>query len=459
LNIRDVIFSLPSISYIRTETLEKMKCYHYVGYGLGDVGNALTFTMSTAFLLMFYTDVLGITAAMAGTLFLVARLWDGFNDPLMGHFADKRFQRREKKGDKFRSFLLKGSWPVALAALLMFSVPSRLEGGPLIIWAFATYTLWGMCYTFVNIPYGSLAAVMTREPMERSILSVSRGIGSLIGMVLPRVIVPLLLVHFGESRQEKGYLTAMGIISTITLLCYVISWLTTFENPQCRSVTVAEKRTPFASGLLKNRPFIALSLASIAMLTGIMINGTMNVYYFRENLNALEMMAYTGVAALLPAVIAALIIPRLVIRFGASRTSAWASLTSSLVWTILLFLPSHPWLYLGGSLVGYLFIMIPHMTVWAMVSDCIDYQELLTGERQEGVIYGIYSFVRKSGQAIAGFLAGTGLALFGYKAELNVQTAQTLVGIKFLTLAIPALCLFIAFLSYRFLWKIPGETS
>jgi GPH family glycoside/pentoside/hexuronide:cation symporter len=143
--------------------MNTLKAINKVGYGVGDLANGLTFGMSATFLLAFYTDVLGITAAAAGTLFLVARIWDAVNDPMMGTLADRMFARRRaknaasgKKLDKFRPFLLKGSWPVAVAAVLMFIAPSGLSMTGKLIWAYATYITWGMAYTFINIPYGSL---------------------------------------------------------------------------------------------------------------------------------------------------------------------------------------------------------------------------------------------------------------------------------------------------------------
>ncbi|MDC7222487.1 MAG: glycoside-pentoside-hexuronide (GPH):cation symporter [Spirochaetales bacterium] len=441
----------------------RVRKIHYAGYGLGDLANGLTFGMSSVFLLSFYTDVLGITAKAAGTLFLAARLWDGINDPLMGNLADRLFKRREKRRgagkDKFRPFLLWGSWPVAAAAILMFFAPENLTGGQKLVWAYVSYILWGMCYTFVNIPYGSLASVMTREPVERSILSVARGVGSLAGLVIPRVLVPLVLVRFGEG-QDRGYLTAMAVIGILTFLLYLLSWGTTFEDPRCRQVHHSpprEKKGP--PGILKNRPFLALCLASLSMLTGMMINGAMNIYYFRENLNALELMAFSGVVMILPALGAILIIPSLVKRFGVAFLSARSALLSALCWSALFLLPSRPLLYIGGSMAAYLFLMIPNMTVWALVSDCIDYQEELTGERREGTIYGSYSFVRKTGQAMAGFLSGAGLSLIGYRAELAQQSPRTLGGIKFLSLGLPALCLFVTYLSYRFIWNRPEEST
>jgi hypothetical protein len=249
--------------------MNTLKAINKVGYGVGDLANGLTFGMSATFLLAFYTDVLGITAAAAGTLFLVARIWDAVNDPMMGTLADRMFARRRaknaasgKKLDKFRPFLLKGSWPVAVAAVLMFIAPSGLSMTGKLIWAYATYITWGMAYTFINIPYGSLAAVMTQDPVERSSLSIARGLGGLFGAMFGRVLVPILLVSYADD-QARGYLIAMLIFGVMTVAGYIFSYFTVKETVETK-VEAAQKFDLKASlGILwKNRPFMAISLAS-----------------------------------------------------------------------------------------------------------------------------------------------------------------------------------------------------
>jgi GPH family glycoside/pentoside/hexuronide:cation symporter len=184
--------------------------------------------------------------------------------------------------DKFRPFLLKGSWPVAVAAVLMFIAPSGLSMTGKLIWAYATYITWGMAYTFINIPYGSLAAVMTQDPVERSSLSIARGLGGLFGAMFGRVLVPILLVSYADD-QARGYLIAMLIFGVMTVAGYIFSYFTVKETVETK-VEAAQKFDLKASlGILwKNRPFMAISLASIAMLTGLLIQGSMQIYYFRK---------------------------------------------------------------------------------------------------------------------------------------------------------------------------------
>jgi glycoside/pentoside/hexuronide:cation symporter, GPH family len=441
--------------------MNRLKFSHKLGYGLGDFANNVTFAMSSVFLLAFYTDVLGISAMAAGTLFLVARIWDAINDPMMGALADHLFRWRKRrtgtaKVDKFRPFLIYGSIPVIVTGILMFVSPAALSGGQRLAWAYATYIAWGMAYTFVNIPYGSLAAVMTKDPVERSALSVARGLGGLLGNIVLRIAVPLILVAFGED-QGKGYLVAMIIAGVIGVAAYAASWRMTEERVDTGEQIAVTARTGTFRALLRNRPFVAVAVASIAMLFGMMVNGAMTVYYFRENLGALGLMSLTALTAVVPMLLVSTVATRLVARFGVQKTVASTSLFSALVWVVLLFLPSNAWVFIVGSLVAMMFLMVPNMLIWGMVSDCIDYNQFLTGERQEGLIYGSYSFVRKTGQALAGFASGIGLGLIGYVANATTQSAGALFGIKMLTIGMPAVAMFISWLALRFIWDLTPE--
>lgn len=429
------------------------------GYFLGDFANCMTFAMSSGFLLKFYTDVAGITAAAAGTLFLVARIWDAVNDPLMGGLTDKMFAARMKKHkgrtvDKFKPFLLTGSWLVVAAAILMFFMPSGLSGWQRLLWAYIIYILWGMCYTFVNIPYGSLAAVMTKDPGERASLSVARGIGGTVGNILPRILVPMVLTYFGTDQAAKGYLSAMVLMGILGLVGYVITYFTVQENIRDESLHTAEKGGgSYLRVLGKNKPFISVCLASLGMLLGNMTSMAMMVYYFEENLNNLAAMGIASVLGLIPALLIAPFLSRLVKRYSLKKVVSISSLLSAAAFGVVLVLPSTVGIYIVGTLIANVFLNVPMTLIWGMVSECIDYNQQMNGQRQEGIIYGSYSFIRKIGQALAGFISGVGLSVIGYQAGA-AQSTGTLFGIKFLTLGFPALGMVIAFISFLFLWNI-----
>lgn len=433
-----------------------------IAYGTGDLANGLTFGMSSTFLLVFYTDILGITAIAAGTLFFVARMIDAISDPLMGVFIDRWFQRRQKnqkahKKDKFKPFLLLGCVPIVAASILLFLAPESLTQQQKLVWAYATYITWGMAYTFINIPYGSVASVMTQNPVERSELAAARGVGGALGAVIDRVVVPLFLLQFAD-QQALGYLYAMSSLGLLALVAYLICYFNINENVN----TGAESFDPITitaslSNLRKNLPFIAVSIASLAMLAGFATSGAISIYYFRDNLQAIALMPLSGLTIIGPIFIAAPMMPKLIGRYGLKHTVVTCSLIGSGIFLLLLALPSNVYIYLVGSFIATLALFIPMMSLWSMISDCIDYNHYATGNRQEGAIYGAYSFVRKVAQAIAGFVAGAGLSLVNYDPTLTVQSAQTLAGIKFMVLATPAIGLLIAAFVFHYFWRLTPE--
>lgn len=310
----------------------------------------------------------------------------------------------------------------------MFYAPKEFSVTQNLIWAYITYTIYGTAYAFINIPYGSLSSVMTQDPIERSGLSVARGVGAMIANVLPRILVPLVLVQFAEYLA-KGYLIAMILFGIIAFVSYIICYFTVEENVEQKiQETKEDEKVSLKSSfrqLAKNKPFIALSIASLGMMFGMLVNQAMSVYYFGENLNALGLLSITGITSLILTIILAPISTKIVSKYGVKKTVSVSSLVSALV--------------------------------WGMVSDCIDYNSYIGGVRQEGIIYGSYSFVRKLGQAIAGFASGIGLTIIGYNASVAVQSTVTLFGIKLLTIGLPAIGMGIAFLAFQFMWNITPE--
>ena len=436
-----------------------------LGYFLGDFANTITFAMSSSFLLAFYTDVVGISAAAAGVLFLVSRLWDAFIDPLMGVLVDKVFARRmlKNKGkdvDKFKPFLLMGSWIVIITAILMFWSPSDFTFQQKAMWAYVTYIIWGMCYSFINIPYGSLASVMTQDPGERASLSVARGLGSTVGNVLVRIVVPFFLSLYTRDLG-KAYLLSMIALGILGQISYLITYKTVDENIKAPVVEKSSKEKinilQYLKLLIKNRPFISACLGSITMLFGLMTNQAMVLYYFRENLNAISLMGISMIISMAPSVLIAPFVSKLVSKFSVKNVASISSLIAAVLYALIFLLPDNIIIYIAGTLLAGIAQSLPLTVIWGMVSDCIDYNEYLSGHRQEGVIYGSYSFMRKLGQALAGLFAGAGLTMVGYDAKLATQTSSTLVGIKFLTVGLSAIGMFLTFLAFHFIWNLTEE--
>ncbi|WGK81390.1 glycoside-pentoside-hexuronide (GPH):cation symporter [Vibrio aestuarianus] len=437
------------------KTLSKM---NRVGYALGDVGNSLTFGMTSAFLLAYYTDVLGISAAAAGTLFLVARMWDAINDPMMGAFCDKMFSKR--KGEKFRPFLLKGSWPVAVAAILVFWAPEGLSDVQKLVWAYATYIIWGMAYTFVNIPYGSLATVMSNDPEERASLGGSRAVGGLIGTIAPNIIIPLFLSIYSDDLST-AYLYSILILAITSIFCYVASYKYTAEHirhePSPTAESVSFKAT--LKTVVKNKPYLCVSFSSMLLLTAMMGQASVLLFYVSENLNsALWLISANSAAMMVAVMVLAPSISKIVGKFGVKKVMCTSFLMSSILCTTAFILPSSPEITLGFFVLNAAFLMIPNILFWANIADCIDYNYEISGQRSEGVLYSSYSFMRKMGQAFAGFIAGMGLSIIGYTAGLDMQSEETLLGLKAVMFILPGACMFVCFLLYKAMWTL-GDNS
>lgn len=432
-----------------------------VGYGLGDLANTLSFGMTAGFLLVYYTDVLGISAAAAGTLFLVARIWDAINDPMMGTLCDKLFQKHQGVGDKFRPFLLKGSWLMLVTGILVFWAPEGLSDTQKLIWAYVTYIAWGMCYTFVNIPYGSLATVMTQDPGERASLAGARAMGSIAGNVTPTVIVPMFLSLFADD-MSKAYLYSVAVLGFGSLVCYLLAYRFTQEHikhqpaPDACEVSFADTlRT-----LGKNKPFLCVSIASMFLLTAIMGLGSVLFYYLSQNLGgALWVISVNGIIQVVCVVVLGSVIGKLVARFGAGNIMITAFSVVAVASVVAFLLPTSIVSLFAFFAVGMPALLTTHILVWANIADCIDYNYEISGQRQEGLIYSSYSFMRKMGQAIAGFVVGMGLSVIGYDATLDVQSDSTLFGIKAIMFLLPAACAAVCALLYKTLWTLDSRKN
>ena len=204
-----------------------------VGYMLGNVANDFTFIFASLYLQVFYTDVLGINAGLVGTMFLISRIVDAFTDTAMGRICDKT---KATKNGKFKPWLLRACGPVALASFLMYQTFAVGLSMPLrIVYMFITYLLWGsICYTCINIPYGSMASVMSNEPDDRASLSTFRGVGSMIPQILVGVVVPMFLYTTLEDGTKIANASAFPIValvsSVLAVLCYIICYFMCTER-------------------------------------------------------------------------------------------------------------------------------------------------------------------------------------------------------------------------------------
>lgn len=429
-----------------------------VGYMIGNVANDLMFIFASLYLQVFYTDVLGINAALVGTMFLLARVVDAFTDTAMGRIADIT---KAKKVGKFKPWLLRACGPVALASFLMYQSSMADASMTLrIVYMFVTYLFWGsICYTAINIPYGSMASVMSTEANDRAALSTFRGLGSLIPQILIGVVMPMFLYTKLEDGSQVVNASAFPVLAAILAVasagCYILCYFMCTERVPVteRQENVSFKDT--VKALLNNRALIGIVIVYICFLGAQMMNQSISNYIFKDYFKDTMGLTVMNAAGFAPALILAPLAVPLSSKFGKKEVGIIASVMGTIAFAgLFLMRTTNMWLYVGVSIVGSLGFGLFNLIIWAFITDIIDDQEVRTGSREDGTIYAVCSFSRKIGQAIASALGGWSIALIGYVEGAASQTAAVNNGIYTIATLIPAILYAIVGIALIFVYNL-----
>jgi glucuronide carrier protein len=405
----------------------------YAGYAAGDAANNLAFSMTSMFLLLYYTDIAGISAAAIGTMFLVVRFWDAVTDLFAGRMVDKASSR----WGKFRPFILFGGIPLLLLSVATFSVPSALHGtAGALVYAYITYALLGLVYSLVNIPYGSLAAAMTQVPTERAKLAAWRVYGSNLTILMLAFVVAPQIKGSGDLQRSLTFTTAAFVVVGAAL--YLSTFRTAREQVQ-RDVPSVSLRQSFST-LKTNRPLIMLCVSSLMFLTGMIAVSTVGAFYARDVLGDANYFIYMTLAQTVGTFLVAAFVPQVVRKLGkklgylclgvvAIAAGVGIALAPASIPAVALF-----FFFLLGIGVGGV-----NTLMWALEADTVEYGEWKTGVRTEGTTYALFSFTRKMGQALGGAAAAYTIGLGGYVAGKGVaQTDSAKAAIKAAAGFVPA---------------------
>ena len=418
----------------------------YLGYAAGDAANNLAFSMSSFFLLIYYTDVVGISAAAAGTLFLVIRVWDGFADIFAGRVVDRTMTR----WGKFRPFFLFAGPPVLLLSVATFTLPGLVEGdGAKLLVAYLTYGLLGLAYSLVNIPYGSLAAAMTQHPGERAKLASFRMIGTAVTTIMLAFVVSPQIQRFRGDPDgfQRSLLITTSIFVVVGVVLYLFLFITARETVQ-RDVGHVSAKQSFTT-LKGNKPLIMLCVASLAFLTAMFSLQTVQVYYARDVLGDANLLTLLTVLSVGSIFIVAPLVPRLVRAIGKKRAFlSFAALGVLAGIGISLSPPSTPWVSMVFfGLMGVCTAGV-NTLMWALEADTVEYGEWKTGVRTEGITYALFSFTRKLGQAVGGAVAAYAIALGGYVGGAAIQDENALDAIRYASGFIPVVFILLGLLIF-----------
>lgn len=421
-----------------------------LGYMFGDVGNDFYFVSVGTYLTVFYTDVLGISGYIIGLLFLLARFWDGITDILMGRIIDTA---KIAKDGKFRPWIRRMAIPLAVSGVILFIPVTGLSMQLRIVYACITYILYGMAYTGVNIPYGSMASVMSDDPAERASLSTFRNVGSSLSSALVNFIIPLfcfvtLETSKGSVQKPDGgrFLLIMIVFAILALISHYLCWRMCTERLVVENAAGGQTDAGLKTvlkGIAKNKPLLVLLVVSIILLLSQQISGTMNTYVYTQYFKESGLLSVAGILMTVCTLSLAPFISKIVGRFGKKASVVFASLSTAFFYLVLgLIHTENVYVFLFVSLLATFGAAFFNTIVWALVLDVIDYQEMTTGFRSDATIYATYSFSRKIGQALAGGLSGLSLTMVGYISakggEVVVQSAQTIQNIYNVATFVPA---------------------
>ena len=403
-----------------------------MGYLFGDFGNDFTFILSSSFLLKFYTDIMGVNAAVVGLVMMIARFVDAFTDVAMGRICDRT---KPGKNGKFRPWIRRMCGPVAIASFLIYQ--SSLSGMPMgfkIAYLFVTYILWGsVFYTSINIPYGSMASAISAEPDDRQSLSSFRTMGGMFAGMIISIGVPLVAydtLQNGDVVLNGGRFTIIaGIFSILAVGCYLLCYSLTTERV-IPEVDEAKFKNNSVGNMLKNavtnRALISITAASVVMLLAQLTQQSMAGYVYPNYYRNATAQSLSSLAMLGGMIVAAALAKPLARKLGKAELSVISNLFAGAVGVILFFVrPANVWVFVALQCLCWLGLGIFSMICWALITDVIDDAELRNGIREDGSVYALYSFARKLGQALSAGLSGVLLSLIGYTTETAFTTSVT----------------------------------
>jgi GPH family glycoside/pentoside/hexuronide:cation symporter len=419
--------------------MEKLKFREKLGYGLGDTASNFFFATFNVFLLYYYTDIFGLTAAAVGTMFLLTKILDAVSDPIMGLIAD----RTNSRWGKFRPYLLWAAVPYGFCGYAMFANPDLSYTGKL-IYAYVTYSLMMLAYTAINVPYSALMGVISPSSIERTKVASYRFFCAFAaGWLVGTFVTPLKNI-LGGGDEALGFRLTMAIFAVVSVALFWITFATTKERVTPTPMK-SDMKLDFKA-LLGNGPWRALFAAGIFTLINIAVrNGTL-LYYFKyfvgdDGTRIFLIFDKTAVfmsLGLLAMMVGVVLTKTLSQRFEKRQLMIVLSFLNALSMAVFYFTPPDQfWLMVAINCAGMLAAGPTPALVWSMYADCADYGEWKTGRRTTALVFSTVQFSHKMGLAVGAGLAGIILSWFGFVAN-ETQSATSMAGIRFMFSVFPA---------------------
>lgn len=438
---------------------------HKIGYGLGDAGGCMTFAIMGSTFAMYCTDALKINTDLLAILLAVWNVWDFINDPLMGAFMDKTFAKSRNPKGKFRPWILRSSPLILVSFIALWSVPTLFEGLSLVCVLFGLKIIYEGSYTMFNIPMGSLLSAMADDDKERATLSSARGLGSAVGNAIPVMLMPMLIDKYGKTNST-GYAIGATICAAIGFAMCLGHYALTEERTAAANEAQQEQQNIKITDILNvfrvNRPFLALCIHGLCICTMQYVSNTITNYMFSAVYDDLKLVTYGSIVSAPFMMITLFGGPFFAKKYGLERFIRFGLLIGAVMYIGLFGLHMvtdvNPYVHMVISNCAMGLASVSIYMQWGLVSEAIDYNEMITGKRTEGSIYGTFNLSRRVGQTIGNSATILMLGWTGYNADLAAQSATTVTGIKIIAVLLPGIFVLGSWAAFRFLWNMDKET-
>lgn len=432
-----------------------------IGYGLGDFGCNMSFAFINNYLMVFYVTCMGIKAKHFAVIILLAKIFDAINDPIIGGICDAS---KPGKDGKFKPWIKWASLPLLVSSILMFIYAPNAPYALKIAMCLGLYCVWSVAYTSVNVPYGSMQSVITTQSDERSSLSTWRSVGAMFAQIPVMILLPKL-VYDSKTSNPRGnvFIYIVGVMGLIGFVSFILLRKLTTERVE-PTVNNEQKFNYFKTlaSFFKNKPMMGVTISSVAYLALMMTVTNSMQYVFMCYFKNTKIIPIATIIAGLPIGLGIVITKPLLKKFTKKQLCTYPFAISAVaagIATFVRFDNPYVWIaFIGVSMFGTCFYLT---LMWALVADCIDYQEEKTGRREEGSIYATYSLFRKIAQGVGASIIALSLDLTGYSEKLDAFSQAEGVPEKIYTMtgALPLIGALICLFSMHFLYNIKDKKS
>jgi len=422
-----------------------------VAYAAGDLGCNMSFALKGTIMPIFWTQFMGMDLWYS-LLIVIVQVWDAINDPLIGSLIDA--DRRQYKRNKFLQYIWAGSIGLIVGGACCFlPFPNAPTFAKAIIFV-AGYVVWDAFYTVANVPYGSLLSLISTEPADRASLSAWRSVGSMVGNMVPMIILPFIVYDDNNNLVGERVFLAALIMGFLGFLCFQFM----IKNTEVRVNTDvklddAPKFNVFEAmkNFIHNRPAVGATIAACGMFLGMQGGATAVTVLFQSYFKNIDASGIVSAFAMIPIILFTPLARKMVVKFGKQELAAIGAICSLVASVLMLVLPitgdnQGMMIYIVCQLINSLGMGIYSTVSWGMMGDAIDYNEWKTGKREEGTVYALHSFFRKLAQGCGPALALVVMVALGYVgANEGNQTAEVALRMRYL---VPGLYLFSAVLQF-----------